>query len=112
MRERLGVSFRNSQEMLSTVDQIPERCGPWVTKHLSFIDSPNEYFTIRHRNPVEALRGLWGDPAFAKHLVYKPAKMFHNADQRRRDRIYNEMWTGSLWNTIQVGLFDCILTTD
>lgn len=86
------------------VDQIPERCGPWFTKRLSFKDSPEEFFIVRHRNPIEAIRGLWGDPAFAKHLVYKPAKIFRNTDARTKNRIYNEMWTGSLWNGIQVGL--------
>lgn len=109
MRERLGVSFKNSKEMLGAVDQIPERCGRWFTKRLSFKDSPLEVFTVHHRNPIEAIRGLWGDPAFAKHLVYKPAKLFRNADARTRDRIYNEMWTGSLWNGIQVGLSESII---
>lgn len=104
MRERLEVSYKNSQEMLRMVDQIPERCGPWYTKRLSFKDSPKEFFTIRHRNPIEAIRGLWGDPAFAQHLVYKPAKLFRDADARPEDRIYNEMWTGYLWNAVQVGL--------
>ncbi|KAE9401116.1 hypothetical protein BT96DRAFT_736389, partial [Gymnopus androsaceus JB14] len=39
---------------------------------LSFKDRPSEFFTIYHRNPIEAIKALWGDPALAKHLVYKP----------------------------------------
>ena len=62
--------------MLSTLDDIPERFGPWATKRLSFKDSPDKFFFVQHRDPIEAIRGLWGDPAFAEHLVYKPAKMF------------------------------------
>lgn len=84
MKERLGVSFKNSREMLSTLDQIPDRFGPWTTKRLSFKDNPQEFFTIRHRNPIEAIRGLWGDPAFAEHLVYKPARIFRNADRGKK----------------------------
>ncbi|KIK50407.1 hypothetical protein GYMLUDRAFT_110459, partial [Collybiopsis luxurians FD-317 M1] len=48
----------------------------WYTKCLSFKDRPNEYFIVHHRDPTEAIKGLWGDPAFAKDLVYKPAKLF------------------------------------
>lgn len=88
--------------MLSIVDEIPQRFGPWATKRLSFKDSPDEFFFVRHRDPIEAIRGLWGDPAFAEHLVYKPVKMFRNSDRGKKDRIYNEMWTGALWNGIQV----------
>lgn len=102
MKDRLGVSFKNSREMLSTLDRIPERFGTWMTKRLSFKDNPQEFFIIRHRNPVDAIQGLWGDPAFAEHLVYKPVRMFRNADRGRRNRIFNEMWTGALWNGVQV----------
>lgn len=104
MLDRLGVSFKNSKEMLRMVDQISERCGNWVTKRLSFKDNPKEFFTVYHRNAVEAIRGLWGDPAFAKHLVYKPAKIFRDSNKRNKDRIYQEMWSGLLWNALQVGL--------
>lgn len=88
--------------MLSTLDEIPERFGPWTTKRLSFKDSPDEFFFVRHRDPIEAIRGLWGDPAFAEHLVYKPAKMFRNSARGKKDRIYHEMWSGALWNGVQV----------
>ncbi|KAE9389172.1 hypothetical protein BT96DRAFT_762258, partial [Gymnopus androsaceus JB14] len=74
--ERLGLSFTSARSMLETVDTIPERSGQWFTKQLSFKDRPKEFFTIRHRNPINAIKALWGDPAFSKDLVYKPAKMF------------------------------------
>jgi len=90
--------------MLQNVDTIPERCGDWYTKRLSFRDRPNEFFTIRHRDPIEAIRGLWGDPAFSKDLVYKPAKMFRGQVQTEEERIYSEMWTGGFWNAAQVCL--------
>lgn len=88
--------------MLETVDSIPERCGPWFTKRLSFKDRPSEFFTIYHRNPIEAIKALWGDPALAKHLVYKPVKIFQGKTHIEERRIYNEMWTGGLWNAVQV----------
>lgn len=103
--QRLGLSFSNAKSMLQQVDTIPERCGQWYTKQLSFKDRPNEHFTIRYRDPVQAIKGLWGDPAFSKDLVYKPAKIFRGAKIIEQDRIYSEMWTGSLWNAAQVNHF-------
>ena len=88
--------------MLQKVDLIPERCGTWYTKRLSFKDRPNEYFTVRHRDPIEAIKGLWGDPAFAQDLVYKPAKLFRGTKQTEEERMFSEMWTGGLWNAAQV----------
>lgn len=110
MKDRLGLSFTSARAMLQTVDTIPERCGEWFTKQLSFKDRPKEYFTLRYRDPVEALKALWGDPAFSKDLVYKPAKIFRGQVQTENQRIYSEMWTGGLWNAAQVfeSLFPCV----
>jgi hypothetical protein len=90
--------------MLQTVDTIPERCGKWYTKRLYFKDRPDEHFIVRHRDPIEVIRGLWGDPAFTNDLVYKPAKLFRGRGQNQTedDRIYSEMWTGGFWNAAQV----------
>ncbi|THU94625.1 hypothetical protein K435DRAFT_798754 [Dendrothele bispora CBS 962.96] len=75
-KEQLGLSFHNSQEMMKKVDEIPECCGKWSTKRLRFKDSPNEWYTIRHWDPVEVIKGLWGDPAFSDLLEFKPKKVF------------------------------------
>ncbi|KAJ3752442.1 hypothetical protein EV360DRAFT_20913, partial [Lentinula raphanica] len=76
MKEKLPLSFNNARSMYNKVDQLPECCGRWFTKQLSFKDRPDEEFTVRYRDPVEAIKALWGDPALAKDLVYKPAKLF------------------------------------
>lgn len=67
---------------------------------LRFPDVPDELYLLRMRNPVEAIRGLWGDPALAKHLVYRPRKIFANAT--KANRIYSEMWSGNWWYAAQV----------
>lgn len=102
MRERLGLSFTSARSMFQIVDTIPEHSGKWVTKQLSFKDCCEEHFTIRYRDPIEAIKALWGDPAFSKDLVYKPAKVFRGQTQTEDQRIYSEMWTGGLWNAAQV----------
>ncbi|KAJ3793175.1 hypothetical protein GGU11DRAFT_665211, partial [Lentinula aff. detonsa] len=76
----------------------------WYTKQFLFKVRPEEHFTVRHRDPIKVIRGLWGDPTFANDLVYKPAKMFWGAKQTEEEWIYSEMWTGGFWNAAQVGL--------
>ncbi|KAJ3711596.1 hypothetical protein C8R42DRAFT_544044, partial [Lentinula raphanica] len=76
VKENLGVTFNNTKSMYDKVDHIPDRCGPWSTKKLSFKDRPEEEFTIHHRDPIEAIKALWGDPTLAQDLVYKPSKLF------------------------------------
>ena len=102
VKERLGLSFSNARSMLQNVDKMPERSGLWHTKRLSFKDRPDEFFTVRHRNPIEAIKALWGDPAFASGLVYKPAKLFRGERRTEDERMYSEMWTGGFWNAAQV----------
>lgn len=102
MKERLGLSFTSARSMFQIIDAIPERSGKWLTKQLSFKDRCEEHFTVRYRDPIEAIKALWGDPAFSKDLVYKPAKVFRGQTQTEDQRIYSEMWTGGLWNAAQV----------
>ena len=98
--EKLGLSYNNIRALHQLVDAIPDRAGQWHTKHLSFSDRPSEKHTIRYRGVIDAIKCLWGEPAFSKHMVYAPKKVF--SDASRSNRIYSEMWTGSWWHVIQV----------
>lgn len=69
-------------------------------KTLSFPDRPDEKFTLRHRDIIESIRSLWGNPELAEHLVYKPSSLF--SDESLDHRLFNEMWTGKWWQYIQV----------
>ncbi|KAF5378642.1 hypothetical protein D9757_006259 [Collybiopsis confluens] len=102
IKERLGLSYNNSRSMLKLIDVIPDRCGQWYTKQLSFRDQPNETFIIHHRDPIKAIKGLWGDPAFVNHLVYKPANLFCGSKQTEEERVFSEMWTADFWNSVQM----------
>jgi hypothetical protein len=89
--------------MLKCIDEIPERCGNWYTKQFSFCDKPEEHFTVHHRDPVEAIKALWGDSTFAEHLVYRPEKLFCGGGAQTKDNcIFSEMWTAGYWNAVQV----------
>jgi hypothetical protein len=100
VKEKLGLSYHNSRALHHILDNIPERAGKWQTRYLTFKDNPAQTFVIRHRDIIQSIASLWGDPAFAKHLVYAPSKIFTNSN--KANRIYSEMWTGKWWHGIQV----------
>ena len=57
---------------------------------------------IHHQSPIKVIKGLWGDPAFANLLVYKPAKLFKKSKQTEEEHMYSKMWMGGFWNAAQV----------
>lgn len=79
---------------------MPERAGEWQTKQLRFEDRPDEVFTIRHRDPIEAIKTLWRDPDLSPQMSFRPKKIYSNST--KKNRIYNEMWTGQWWHVLQV----------
>ncbi|KAJ7868925.1 hypothetical protein B0H14DRAFT_3582668 [Mycena olivaceomarginata] len=102
VRDKLGLSYSNIRGLHQIVDSIPERAGVWTAKTLSFPDRPSEKYLIRYRDPLAAIRALLGNPAYAKDIVYVPKKVF--SDSERKNRVYNEMWTGKWWTGIQTKL--------
>ncbi|KAI5835810.1 hypothetical protein K523DRAFT_217684, partial [Schizophyllum commune Tattone D] len=90
--ERLGLSFKNTYHMHKTINKLDKRAGEWHTELMRYPDTPDEEHVLYFREPLEAIRSLWGDPTLAQHLVYRPSQVF--ADATRADRVYSEMWTG------------------
>lgn len=85
------------------VDSLPEKADKWQVKNFSFPDKPKEIFTVRHRDPVEAIRSLWIDPELSPFMKFSPIKVF--SDSEKKNRIFSEMWTGKWWHAIQVYSF-------
>ncbi|KJA18013.1 hypothetical protein HYPSUDRAFT_119030, partial [Hypholoma sublateritium FD-334 SS-4] len=97
--EKLGLSYHNIRALHQKIDSMPERAGEWQTKTLRFEDCPDETFTIHHRDPIEAIKTLWRDPDLSPQMTFRPKKVYSNSS--RRNRIYNEMWTGQWWHVLQ-----------
>ena len=87
------------QQLHEKLEQPPYK-AEWLQQGICIIEHPTERHQIEYRNPVEAIKSLWTDPLLADQLVYRPEKMY--ADESRNSRLYNEMWTGSWWWSIQV----------
>ena len=52
------------------------------------------------RDVIDSIRSLYGDPRFAQHMAFAPER--HYTSHERTTRIYNEMYTGDWWWTVQV----------
>jgi hypothetical protein len=98
--EKLGLSFHNVRALHQKIDDMPDRAGSWQKKSLSFRDLPGEDFTVWHRDPIEAIKGLWKDPNLSPHMAFTPSKVY--MDSTKSEHIYSEMWTGQWWHVLQV----------
>ncbi|KAJ3833014.1 hypothetical protein F5878DRAFT_666038 [Lentinula raphanica] len=97
-----GIGHKSFDRLLAipgVKEKLP-RAGEWKTRKLRFKDdeSSND-FILRHRDILECVQSLWGDPALADHLVYKPKKIFQDAGKTKR--VYSEMWEGKWWQFTQ-----------
>lgn len=55
---------------------------------------------VIYRSPLELVRELYGTPAYAEGMAYRPER--HWTDNRKKDRVYNEVHTGNWWWRQQV----------
>jgi hypothetical protein len=59
-----------------------------------------EILELWKRDPVEVIRELIGNVAFADNMVFAPERVF--SDQEGRNRQYDEMSTADWWWDMQV----------
>ena len=98
--ENLGLSYHNIRGLHQKLDAIPERAGVWKSTKLSFNEWPNESFTLRYRDPVEAVKSLWKDPQLSPKMVFQGQKIF--SDNTLKNRIFTEIYTAQWWHILQV----------
>ncbi|KAJ3965372.1 hypothetical protein EV361DRAFT_810815 [Lentinula raphanica] len=113
VKEKLGLSYTNIAGLHKKIDNLRPRAGEWKVQKLRFKDDEEDQdFVLRHRDVLQCVQSLWGDPALADHLVYRPKKIFQ--DKEKTKRVYSEMWEGKWWQFTQVrssgsGLYKIIL---
>ncbi|KAL7279210.1 hypothetical protein ACG7TL_007050 [Trametes sanguinea] len=90
--ERLGLSYRSSQELNALVDQLPTGRPRFVRRE---IEIGGETFEMFLRDILECIRALFGDPDFAGILVFRPER--HYADEDYQTRVYFDVHTGEWW---------------
>jgi|ERR1700744_4190168 hypothetical protein len=95
--EDLGLSYSTPKELNSVIDDSLPGRPPFKCQDLVIAgDTLQLYF----RDVLQCIRTLYGDPEFARDLVYVPER--HYTDCERKCRVYNEMHTGDWWWAMQV----------
>ncbi|KAH7926058.1 hypothetical protein BV22DRAFT_1104530 [Leucogyrophana mollusca] len=95
LRDALGLSYGNSQELNKIIDKkLPQR-PRFQRKEIFVPGDPGEAFDVYFRNVMECIGALYGDPEFSQHLVFTPER--HYADADMTIRMYHDLHTGKWW---------------
>lgn len=102
---KLGLSFRNSQELNTIIDtHLPNR-RPRFHRQEVAVKAAGEAFDVYFRDVMECIKALYSDPEFAPHLKFAPER--HYADEDGTQRLFHDMHTGRWWWNTQVSLCFC-----
>jgi hypothetical protein len=110
IRQKLGLPFPNKRAFLKYIDSLP-RGATWACTPLVItgndIDGDGakkkEVVELWHRDVVEVVKELLGNPAFKGKLGFRPQRLYRNPNRTNRE--YSEMWTANWWWNIQVSFF-------
>lgn len=111
------ASFHNSRSLFQKIDTLPK--GPEWTCELLELEgdirdedgaAQKETVELWHRNPVECVQELIGNPEFQPYMKYAPYRLYMNDDGT--DQCWDEMATGSWWWDVQVSFkgSDCSIS--
>jgi len=96
----LGLSYSSSDELNTIIDKkLPNGLPKFVREEFTLAGQTYEFY---HRDIIQCIRALYGDPELAEFLVHAPERHFTGPD--KKTRIYSEMHTGKWWWTRQVCL--------
>ncbi|KAF7292121.1 hypothetical protein MIND_01239100 [Mycena indigotica] len=104
---RLHLPYNTSRSFFKDIDSLPSgpkwMCTPMevVGDELDDHGKPQiEVLELWHRDPLDCIRELLGNPKFEKDQTFKPMRLFRKRDSSTGEGInrqYDEMWTGTWW---------------
>ncbi|KAF9508631.1 hypothetical protein BS47DRAFT_1302591 [Hydnum rufescens UP504] len=92
------LSFTSAKEMHAQTEKAMVQGPIWTSQIITLKEAEDELQVMFFHNPVQCVKELLGNPAFAGEMDYEASKVF-TVD--RAMRIYHEMTTGKLWNETQ-----------
>ena len=95
--DALGLSFHTTKELNNIIDTNLPGHPQFQCKELSVNGEQMEFY---YRDVIESIRGLYGDPQFAPHLVFAPER--HYTSHECTKHMYNDMHTSNWWWKVQV----------
>ncbi|KAH8997704.1 hypothetical protein EDB86DRAFT_2803420 [Lactarius hatsudake] len=97
--DKLDLSYRTPNELNKIIDtELPGR-PRFMCKDMTIAGYTLEFY---FRDILECIRTLYGDPEFARDLVFAPER--HYTNHERKCRVYSEMHTGDWWWAVQTSL--------
>ncbi|KAG2158664.1 uncharacterized protein EDB93DRAFT_1237945 [Suillus bovinus] len=80
--ERLGLSFKNTNELNKTIDhKLPTGCPKFQWEQVVVA---GESFDVYYRDIIECIKSLYGDPNFARYLTFAPERHYTDEDQTKK----------------------------
>ena len=101
IQDTLGLSYKNSAELDRIIDTLLPGTRPEFKRAELVVEGVA--YEVRYRDVIACIRSLFGDPEFAKELIFAPER--HYADENRTIRVYHDMHTGNWWLTTQVYIY-------
>ncbi|KAH9012017.1 hypothetical protein EDB84DRAFT_1590615 [Lactarius hengduanensis] len=89
--DSLELSYHNPQELNNIVDAKLPGCAPFMCQDLLISDETLHFY---YRDIIQCLRVLYGDPKFARDIIFTPE---HQYTQAPACRVYSDMHTGDWW---------------
>ncbi|KAG1828595.1 hypothetical protein DFJ58DRAFT_672192 [Suillus subalutaceus] len=95
--ERLGLSFKNTNELNKIIDyELPTGRPKFKREQVVVAGKP---FNVYYRDIPECIKSLYGDPDFARYLTFAPKR--HYTDEDQTVRLFHDMYTGKWWWNMQ-----------
>ncbi|KAF9778022.1 hypothetical protein BJ322DRAFT_1102226 [Thelephora terrestris] len=97
LSEALGLSFSNSEQLNNIIDKkLPNGLPQFIREEVEIAGQKYEFY---HRDILECVRVLYGDPEIADVLVHAPEEHYTGPD--KKCRVFSEMNSGRWWWTHQ-----------
>lgn len=95
-------SFSSAKELYARIEvSLNDYSGPrWYELPVTLDEVPNETYKMWLRDVQECADYLFGNPPFRGQMGYSPIEI---QDGEGKGQVYNEAWTGTMWDDLQVG---------
>ena len=92
-----GLLFHTMKQLNKFIDKNLHGWPAFEHKEVVIGQETLEFYC---RSVLECIQSLFGDPQFAKDLVFAPER--HYDSHERKSRLYHEMYSGDWWWNTQV----------
>ncbi|KAJ3712985.1 hypothetical protein DFJ43DRAFT_1008331 [Lentinula guzmanii] len=100
VQEKLGLSYRNANELNSIIDDCLPPARPQFQRQEVVVQG--QVLEMYYRDILACVKALYGDAEFAEYLKFTPER--HYTDSSCNDQLYHDMHTGDWWWSAQANV--------